>query len=136
MTRSKLYVILASACLAGYGWVLVVLREQHVNHSPPQVCIIKWVTGLPCPSCGSTRAVLALVHGGIYDAFIINPLGILVAAILVSAPPWILFDLVSGKSTLLSVFRKTEQFIKRPPVALLLFVLVICNWIWNILKAL
>ena len=37
-------------------------------------CIFRSVTGVPCPSCGATRGVLALIDGRLIDAFILNPL--------------------------------------------------------------
>ena len=38
------------------------------------VCLLQSVTGLPCPSCGSTRAVSALFQGDINRAFFWHPL--------------------------------------------------------------
>ena len=32
------------------------------------------VTGLPCPSCGMTRSVVALTHLDFHDAMLLNPL--------------------------------------------------------------
>lgn len=40
-------------------------------------CPLKHMTGLPCPSCGMTRATVALAHGHIVDALVLNPVGAL-----------------------------------------------------------
>jgi len=40
---------------------------------PP--CLVKAVTGLPCPSCGLTRSGLALGHGDWPAAIHFHPLG-------------------------------------------------------------
>ena len=41
---------------------------------PVQLCLIKRLTGYPCPTCGSTRGVLSLLHGHIVRAWLYNPL--------------------------------------------------------------
>lgn len=43
-------------------------------------CGFKVLTGLPCPTCGSTRACLALVRGDLAAAFASNPLFVLAGA--------------------------------------------------------
>lgn len=37
-------------------------------------CAFHRLTGHPCPTCGTTRAALALVHGHVIDAISYNPL--------------------------------------------------------------
>lgn len=37
-------------------------------------CLFHSVTGVPCPSCGATRSVLALLDGHLGDAIAYNPL--------------------------------------------------------------
>lgn len=37
-------------------------------------CVLREVTGIPCPTCGATRSVLALFDGRLGDAFGCNPL--------------------------------------------------------------
>jgi hypothetical protein len=41
---------------------------------PPVLCPFHVVTGLPCPTCGSTRAVFAFVAGHPFDAIRYNPI--------------------------------------------------------------
>jgi len=43
-------------------------------------CAFKTLTGLPCPTCGATRACLALVRGDVAAAFVSNPLLMLAGA--------------------------------------------------------
>jgi hypothetical protein len=47
-------------------------------------CVFRSLTGLPCPGCGSTRAVGALLRGHIREAFDFHPL-IFVTLILIAA---------------------------------------------------
>jgi Protein of unknown function (DUF2752) len=58
----------------GAGTVLCVgLALTAPNLQVPR-CAFKTLTGLPCPTCGATRASLALARGEIATAFSINPL--------------------------------------------------------------
>ncbi|MEK7729980.1 MAG: DUF2752 domain-containing protein [candidate division KSB1 bacterium] len=46
------------------------------------ICLFKNLTGVPCPSCGMTRAFLFLGHGQISKATALNPLALPVALVL------------------------------------------------------
>lgn len=46
------------------------------------ICLFKNITGMPCPSCGMTRAFLFLGHGQIAKATALNPLALPVAVLL------------------------------------------------------
>ncbi len=37
-------------------------------------CAFKMLTGIPCPTCGATRSVVALARGDVTASFIMNPL--------------------------------------------------------------
>jgi hypothetical protein len=45
-------------------------------------CVFARVLHLPCPACGSTRAVLALAHGDLEGVLRMNPLGPVAAVLL------------------------------------------------------
>src|SRR3954452_646196 len=48
---------------------------------PPYACPLRAATGIPCPFCGMTRAVVAAVHGDIAASLRYNPAGILLVVI-------------------------------------------------------
>lgn len=52
--------------------------------SDATLCVFRNVTGVPCPTCGSTRAALAAVHGRPLDALMLNPF-VTVAVIVTAA---------------------------------------------------
>lgn len=42
-----------------------------------RLCVFRLVTGYPCPGCGMTRAVAAVLHGDFSGAFAAHPLWVL-----------------------------------------------------------
>jgi len=64
--------------LLGLGVMLALLAAGALP------CLFARFTHLPCPACGSTRAVLALVRGDLTGVLQMNPLGP-VAAVLLGA---------------------------------------------------
>lgn len=46
-------------------------------------CLLRGLTGLPCPGCGITTSLLALARGDVGAAWAANPAGLVVAALLV-----------------------------------------------------
>ena len=54
------------------GWVLYTFPPVTSGFYPQ--CVFKQATGLDCPGCGTTRALHALVHGRVGEAFRFNPM--------------------------------------------------------------
>jgi len=50
----------------------VLLSQRHGDALP--LCLLRRLTSLPCPTCGATRGVLALLHGQAVQAWLYNPL--------------------------------------------------------------
>ena len=46
-------------------------------------CVFRAATGVPCPTCGTTRGVFALLHGDLRSALRFNPLSAVVVAVLI-----------------------------------------------------
>lgn len=62
----------------------------HLDRLPILVCLFRAATGIPCMTCGATRAMAELVAGDIAGALAMNPLATLGAFVLV---PWGVGDL-------------------------------------------
>lgn len=60
---------------------------------PFTTCLVKIVTGYPCPGCGMTRATLCLLHGDVTGSLRFHPialpgaLGLTIAVVLALALP-------------------------------------------------
>ncbi len=132
MSRNKLYGLLLLACFAGY--VYLFYHFFHTEDSTPSLCPIKNVTGYPCPSCGSTRAVLLLLKGEFVQSLWLNPFGIIVAIIMAVFPVWILADIALKKDAFFMAYKKAETIIRKPGLAVILILIVLLNWIWNLYK--
>ncbi len=48
----------------------------------PSLCMLRNTTGIPCPGCGLTHAVVAAVHGDWKESFVYHRLGPLVVGFL------------------------------------------------------
>lgn len=133
MSRKAVYIFGAVASLTGYIWVLFNIISPNGMHTP-NLCLFKNVTGIPCPSCGTTHSVLKLVQMDWSGALMENPLGYVTGAGLLVIPVWIIFDLLKGTSSFYNQYKKTEELIRKRWVAASLIMLITANWIWTILK--
>ncbi|WP_318349878.1 DUF2752 domain-containing protein [Aquipluma nitroreducens] len=136
MVRNRLYVLVSTACATGYIWLFINYHRNISESIEPGVCLFKRITGIPCPSCGSTRSVLSILKGDFVGALFWNPFGVIIMSILILAPLWILYDIVLRKDSLLQVYNRSEIFLRQKWIAIPLILLVILNWIWNIYKGL
>ena len=99
----------------------------HLDHLPVTFCAFKAVTGLPCMTCGTTRAFARLYSLDLPGAVTMNPLSAAVALALV---PWGLVDLVllpRGRALVLEISRGLAPFVRVTAVAL-----VFANWAYLI----
>lgn len=135
MQKNKLYLFIILACFAGYGWLCFSLQYQHqIQNNEFSVCFLKNVTNIPCPSCGTTRAVMEISKGEISQSILLNPFGIIVAIIMLICPIWIVYDFLSKKDSFYQFYTKSEEILRRKKVYIPLLILVLLNWIWNINK--
>ncbi|MGJ1205653.1 DUF2752 domain-containing protein [Sphingobacterium lactis] len=131
--KNKLYLTTVIVCFFGLLW----LALDYYSDAHIVVCPVKVVTGYPCPSCGSTRSITALLQGDWKGAILINPLGVLSALLIIAILALILYDGLAKKRVYEKVYRRTELFLQRHTlISSVLVVLILLNWIWNIKKGL
>jgi hypothetical protein len=138
MSRNKLYLIVISICSAGYIWIAYHLSKTdsivESDKSNLGFCLMRSITGVPCPSCGTTRSVTALAQGQLAEALWWNPLGLIMFISMITFPVWIVYDIIRRKDTFYKFFLNVENFFRNRPVAIVAITLVLINWIWNIFK--
>jgi hypothetical protein len=91
-------------------------------------CVFKALTGLPCPTCGSTRVLGRLAHGDLAGALAMNPLAA-AGAVLLAA--WAVVDLVllpSRRAVSLELHPRLAR-----PVRALVVVVFLANWVYLML---
>jgi hypothetical protein len=134
MTDRRLRLLLIFLLLPAYTWLTFNWTSEGETEA---FCPIKKITGVPCPSCGTTRSVLLLTKGQFSDAIHTNPLGLLAGGFLLLAPLWLVYDLLRRRNSTWMIYCWAENKIQSNIfVYSSLIVLVAINWIWNIHKGL
>jgi len=134
--QKKFYYFTTSFLIIGFGWVAWNLFYFQQSGPGLEICVLKNTVGLPCPSCGTTRSVLYLLHGDLSTALLINPFGIIVFIGLVVIPFWILYDYWNVSRTLWTCYLQFINTFSNKKFSFVVIVLVLLNWIWNIQKGL
>lgn len=137
--RRQFYHQLLAFCAVGYLWLWL---SQQQGDGGLQVggltiklgCPSKLLLGIPCAGCGNTRSVLAFFRGDFCDALMYNPTGILIALVMTVCPLWILIDYLRDSSSLLHAYRGMENRLRHPAAIVLVLLLTLCNWMWNLQK--
>ena len=129
----SIYILLSSLSFLGLTWTFKNLIQGGGSIS---YCPIKYITGFPCPACGSTRSVVQIVQGDFVDGFLLNPLGYVITVFLFVIPFWVIMDITAKKNTLPKVYRQSLDTIRKRAVAIPLIITIIGNWLWNINKGL
>lgn len=106
---------------------VIVLRPLWIAVAPLLgSCTFRRLTGIPCPSCGTTRTALALLDFDLHTAFLTNPLATIIGVVFVvgglAALVWVLFRGPMPVSGL----RWTR------PWSVATIVLILINWIYLI----
>jgi hypothetical protein len=120
--------------LTGVGWLWLFLNSRNPGNGTT-LCLFKNVTGFPCPSCGSTRALLHILQGDLTGALSLNPIGFLLMITLSILPFWITADYIRKQKTLERFVIASENMLHKKPIILTLILITISiNWVWNIYK--
>ena len=101
-----------------------------VLDSAPQklaLCLFNSATGLPCPSCGMTRAFISLGHGNIHSAILFNP-----ASIFIYIAAWVGLILASlqtvyGKKYIEIIWSKCKRILFPIIITIMTF-----TWIYKL----
>lgn len=134
-SASRFYLLIEVLLIIGWMWIFFNFNYYFFDTKGHEFCLFKMVTGIPCPSCGSTRSVIYLLKGNWLQGFYINPLGIIVLLFMLVVPFWLLYDIAVGKDGLFRAYKYAEKIL-RTKWSIPLIILLILNWIWSINKGL
>ncbi len=110
-------------------WLALVLggvAMEQVTGNSVVVCWFRAVTGIPCPTCGSTRALCALARGRIVASVAHNPL---VVAVGVLGLGWLAARVGFGRRVKVSLGVQ-----ERRAAWLLAAALLLANWAYVVVR--
>jgi len=112
--------------LGGVILLIAMVRLAAQWRLPLPPCMLRTLTGIPCPFCGSTRSLLAWSHFEIIKALCFNPLTFLLVLVIAV---WFLLWMseVFLKRPWLVVFR---QRFRSMAMKVVVAILVLLNWIY------
>jgi len=93
---------------------------------PVQLCLIKNLTGIPCPTCGFTRGMLSFWDGQVLRAWLYNPLLFSVLGFFVLL---VAFRIISARSIRIDLTKK-----ERYAAWVVAAALIVSNWAYVILR--
>lgn len=93
--------------------------------SPP--CALHALTGIPCPTCGTTRSVAALLQGKTHTAFLLNPL---TTTLLIGIAIYVLYSAVAVAFRLPRLRWEPLSASERRWIRIGVILLIASNWVW------
>lgn len=96
------------------------------SRSGPPLCLVRLITGVPCPGCGMTRSVCAASHGHWSDALAFHWLGPLALAVMAGGLLVALFEASSGRRLDLA-----HRCVESRSVAWTIAVVLLVRWGWR-----
>lgn len=123
--HERLWLCVAIAC--GVLLALGQVSSQFELHVPQ--CMLKLITGLPCPTCGGTRALRALLgHGDVLAALRWNPL-VTIGAL--AAVPFLTYAAIvtifRGRRLRMLIAEADKQLLRNAA-----WIAILANWIFLI----
>jgi hypothetical protein len=101
-----------------FGLVGLNVLVQRLAHAHVTTCVFRHLTGLPCPTCGGTRATIALATGHPLHALALNPM-VAVGSIVLGA---VLIALFAGRRDMV------HRLISSRRAAIVLLAIILLNW--------
>lgn len=137
LARYPIYQLILALALTSYAFITWLIFRGTSTGISAQVCPINRLSGYPCPSCGTSRSIVALLNGDVINSLLINPLGVFTAILLLILPVWTFTDLIRKKTTLMLFYRHVETYLENNIwLSSILIILILANWFWNIQKGL
>jgi hypothetical protein len=94
-------------------------------HFPP--CVFRALTGIPCPTCGTTRAATALLDGRLVEALAANPLATAAGLTFIVGAPFAALWAILGWPV--PVFPpKASRWLR-----LGILILIVTNWLYLVI---
>lgn len=119
-------ITIIAVILAGYFFLI--FYPHFINNY--SFCLFKDITGIPCPACGSTRATILLFKGEVLQSILMNPLALVTNFGILVSMLWLIYEIITGRNEFMNFIKKDWS----TRYKVLIAVIIIINWIWNIKK--
>jgi hypothetical protein len=108
----------------GLAGAAAVLSGRYHHDAHP--CLFRTATGLPCPTCGASRAALSVLSGHPGRALVYNPLVCAGGAVFLA---WLLARLASGRQLKAEASRNEKRL-----AVTLLAAVILANWVYVVIR--
>lgn len=125
MTR-KDAIILSVIYILGVIWIIT-YREYGWDIT---ICPIKLMFGIPCPACGTTRAIELAFDGRIIDSILMNPNIIFTASIAIGAPIILAAKLLLNRDYM----KKIDRWLCKKSIIISFTIIELSIWVYNIAR--
>ena len=132
--KKHIHFLLLLSCFAGYVWLHMSYTFFSYENSTTSICFFKNLTHLPCPSCGTTRAIILLLKGNFIGSMEMNPLGLIIFCVMAAIPIIVLYDLIKKENFIFNFYQKINMLFSQKKIAIPFFTFIIINWVWNLYK--
>ncbi|MCX6898261.1 MAG: DUF2752 domain-containing protein [Verrucomicrobia bacterium] len=107
--------------------LLAVLLRLGLSDWLPNTCPLRRLTGIPCATCGMTRAAAALCHGELAQASAFNIAAIPLALLTVVLMGLLAWEAITGRAIIRPVWQRCSVV-----VTWLLVALMLVAWLVNL----
>lgn len=126
----RFYTIWAIMLLVSYAWIGIQFADG-CSYSII-VCPSRLLYGVPCPGCGTTRALMKLLDGQVVEALRININVIIAATVLAGSPVVMIADMITGRGIGLRIWQTFELCMKKRIVFAIFIAMEFVIWMNNI----
>ncbi len=108
-------------------WGLMVLVTRLLGHYygiSPDLCLFHRLTGYSCPTCGTTRGLLALARGDWHQSFLWNPMTMVGG--------WMLAFVLAGRAVTGRMVAVEFTPLERRVLGFFGLAILVVNWAWLI----
>jgi len=103
---------------------MIALLELLKPVNAPSLCLVKRASDMPCPTCGSTRAVKHILAGDLLQALMSNPFVVIIGGLVAL---WCLVHIVFRRSIQLNVNTRSRRI-----MWMILIAAFLLNWVYLI----
>jgi hypothetical protein len=119
--------VVAIFCIGILG-LLILVYAPNIHFSIP--CVFKWVTGIPCPGCGLTRAIAMALRFNFIEAALTNILFLPLLAGAVTYFICALIEIIFNKPTIDYI----NSVLVKKWVIVIAAALTAISWYYNIVR--